>query len=49
MDGLSLANNAAGCAQITMADATQKVSFKTRIVVFFDNMLSSFRALVVST
>jgi hypothetical protein len=42
IDGPSLANKAAGCAQITMADATQKVSFMIRIAVLFDNMFHPF-------
>jgi hypothetical protein len=37
--GLEAANNDAGLAQSTMAVATQKLSFKMSIAVFFDNMV----------
>src|SRR5581483_8920578 len=46
---LSLANKAAGCAQITIADATQKPTLNIRMAIFLDNILSSFRAPVVPT
>jgi hypothetical protein len=42
LDGPSLANKFAGCAQITMADAAQKVSFMIRIAILFDNMFHPF-------
>lgn len=49
MNELSLANKAAGRAQITIADTTQKPTFNTRIAILLDNILSSFCAPVVPT
>ena len=46
---LSPANKAAGRAQITIADTTQKPTFNTRIAILLDNMGSSFRAPAVPT